>query len=68
MPPVHPECENQEIINGMICANRVLGFINAPAFMQNAVSTSAKREYLYCLNIAARGITSMRTSPKWDMR
>ncbi len=35
---VHPDCENaQEVANGLIYANRVLGFINAPAFMQNAV-------------------------------
>ncbi|MBN1190039.1 MAG: pyridoxal phosphate-dependent aminotransferase [Dehalococcoidales bacterium] len=35
---VHPDCENaREVSNGLIYANRVLGFINAPAFMQNAV-------------------------------
>ncbi len=35
---VHPECEDAgEIVNGLIYANRVLGFINAPAIMQLAV-------------------------------
>jgi len=35
---VHPECEQaQEVISGLIYANRVLGFVNAPALMQNVV-------------------------------
>lgn len=35
---VHPECEDaKDIINGMIYANRVLGFVNAPALMQNVI-------------------------------
>jgi aspartate aminotransferase len=45
---VHPECENaKEVANGLIYANRVLGFINAPAFMQNAVC----RVQSECVNI-----------------
>jgi aspartate aminotransferase len=46
---VHPDCENaKEVANGLIYANRVLGFINAPAFMQNAVC----RVQDSCVNIA----------------
>jgi aspartate aminotransferase len=35
---VHPDCEEaREVASGLIYANRVLGFINAPALMQNVV-------------------------------
>jgi aspartate aminotransferase len=35
---VHPDCENaQEVASGLIYANRVLGFVNAPALMQNVI-------------------------------
>jgi aspartate aminotransferase len=35
---VHPDCEEaQEVASGLIYANRVLGFVNAPALMQNVV-------------------------------
>jgi aspartate aminotransferase len=35
---LHPECENHDdMIKGFIFCTRVLGFINAPAFMQNVV-------------------------------
>jgi aspartate aminotransferase len=35
---VHPECEDgADIIKGLVYANQVLGFINPPATMQNAV-------------------------------
>ncbi len=35
---VHPEIENKaELINGLIFCNRILGFVNAPALMQNIV-------------------------------
>ena len=35
---VPPDCEDvKEIIGGLIYANRVLGFVNAPALMQNVV-------------------------------
>jgi aspartate aminotransferase len=35
---LHPECENHDdIIKGFVFCTRVLGFINAPAFMQNVV-------------------------------
>jgi aspartate aminotransferase len=36
---VHPECEDvKEVAAALIYANRVLGYINAPALMQNVVS------------------------------
>jgi aspartate aminotransferase len=56
---VHPECdEAKEVVNGVIYANRVLGYVNAPALMQNVVSKllnvsvsineyRRKRDYLY---------------------
>jgi aspartate aminotransferase len=56
---VHPECEDvRDIINGLIYANRVMGFVNAPAIMQKVicrlrnVSLSVadyrlKRDFLY---------------------
>jgi aspartate aminotransferase len=35
---VHPDCEDAgDIIGGLIYANRVLGFVNAPALMQNVI-------------------------------
>jgi aspartate aminotransferase len=35
---LHPECDNHDdMIKGMVFCTRVLGFINAPAFMQNVV-------------------------------
>ncbi|MCX7911668.1 MAG: aminotransferase class I/II-fold pyridoxal phosphate-dependent enzyme, partial [Dehalococcoidales bacterium] len=35
---LHPECEqHDEMIKGFIFCTRVLGFINAPAFMQNVI-------------------------------
>ena len=36
---VHPDADDAEdIINGMILCNRILGFVNAPALMQRAIS------------------------------
>ena len=41
---VHPDCEDaKSTVNGLIWANRILGFINAPAFMQNAVCSLQQR-------------------------
>ena len=35
---VHPECsQREELIGGFIFCNRVLGYVNAPALMQNVV-------------------------------
>jgi aspartate aminotransferase len=35
---LHPDCErHDEMITGLVFCTRVLGFINAPAFMQNVV-------------------------------
>jgi aspartate aminotransferase len=35
---LHPDCENHDaMITGLVFCTRVLGFINAPAFMQNVV-------------------------------
>jgi aspartate aminotransferase len=68
---VHPECENaKEVANGLIYANRVLGFINAPAFMQNAVCRvqdacvnideyRRKRDFLYD-NLTAMGYSVVK--------
>ena len=56
---VHPECaEKQELIDGLIYANRVLGFVNAPALLQRLVQNmqsvtvsiadyQKKRNFLY---------------------
>jgi aspartate aminotransferase len=56
---INPECEGkEELVNGFIYCNRVLGFVNAPALMQNVirnlqnVSVSVadyqkKRDFLY---------------------
>jgi aspartate aminotransferase len=56
---VHPECaEREDILNGLNYANRVLGFVNAPTIMQQAVSRlqnvcvdtniyRRKRDFLY---------------------
>jgi len=35
---VHPEAEDSEdLMNGIILCNRILGYVNAPAFMQRAI-------------------------------
>lgn len=56
---VHPEIEDKnEIINGLIFCNRILGFVNAPALMQHIVrhlqhitvsisEYQEKRDFLY---------------------
>lgn len=37
---VNPLCEGrEELVNGMVFCNRTLGFVNAPALMQNVVRT-----------------------------
>jgi aspartate aminotransferase len=56
---VHPDCEQaKELVSGLIYANRVLGYINAPALMQNILPSllnasvsvgeyRKKRDFLY---------------------
>jgi aspartate aminotransferase len=56
---VHPDIENkEELVNGLIFCNRILGFVNAPALMQNIVrhlqhitvsipEYEEKRDFLY---------------------
>lgn len=56
---IHPECSNQEeLVNGFIFCNRILGFVNAPALMQRVVRNlqavtvsiaeyQKKRDFLY---------------------
>jgi len=56
---VHPDCnQREELINGFIFCNRTLGYVNAPALMQNIVrhlqsvtvsvaDYQRKRDYLY---------------------
>jgi len=56
---VHPDMPNkEEIVNGLIFCNRILGFVNAPALMQNIVrhlqhvtvsipEYQEKRDFLY---------------------
>jgi len=63
---VHPECaEKQELVDGLIYSNRVLGFVNAPALIQRLVQNmqsvtvsiadyQKKRDFLY-QNLTAMG-------------
>lgn len=56
---VHPECEGKDqLIGGLTFCNRTLGFVNAPALMQNIVKSlqsavvdvgayQAKRDFMY---------------------
>lgn len=56
---VHPDCsQREEIVNGLIYCNRVLGYVNAPALMQHVVrhlqsvtisvaEYQQKRDFLY---------------------
>jgi aspartate aminotransferase len=63
---VHPDCDDkQELVNGLIYCNRILGYVNAPALMQQLVrhlqtvtvsisDYQRKRDYLYT-NLTAMG-------------
>jgi aspartate aminotransferase len=63
---LHPECEHHdEMITGLVFCTRVLGFINAPAFMQNVIrhlqqvtinvgEYQRRRDYIYS-NLVAMG-------------
>ncbi|MBA7688322.1 putative N-acetyl-LL-diaminopimelate aminotransferase [subsurface metagenome] len=56
---VHPECtQKEELVNGFIFCNRILGYVNAPALMQHIVrhlqsvtvsiaEYQKKRDFLY---------------------
>jgi aspartate aminotransferase len=56
---IHPDCsQHDELVNGFIFCNRILGFVNAPALMQHLVKTlqhvtvsiadyQKKRDFLY---------------------
>lgn len=56
---VHPECtQREELLNGFIYCNRILGFVNAPALMQHIIrylqrvtvsvaEYQKKRDFLY---------------------
>lgn len=56
---IHPECSHkQELVNGFVFCNRILGFVNAPALMQRVVRNlqdvtvsiaeyQRKRDFLY---------------------
>lgn len=56
---IHPECSNQqEVVSGFVFCNRVLGYVNAPALMQNVLRKlqgvtvsiaeyQRKRDFLY---------------------
>jgi len=70
---VHPEIEGkQELLGAMTLANRILGFVNAPAFMQRVVaelqgvtvdcSIYARRRELFCRVLTEAGYTF--TPPK----
>jgi aspartate aminotransferase len=68
---VHPSLENKaDLINGMIFCNRILGFVNAPALMQNIVrhlqhitvsipEYQEKRDYMYN-NLVSMGYRLVR--------
>ncbi len=56
---VHPDCDQKdELVNGLVFCNRILGYVNAPALMQNLVRSlqavtvpvaeyQRKRDFLY---------------------
>lgn len=56
---IHPECSHQqELVNGFVFCNRILGFVNAPALMQRVLRNlqgvtvsiaeyQRKRDFLY---------------------
>ena len=63
---IHPDCAGKgELVDGLIYANRVLGFVNAPALMQHLVKNlqsvsvsiaeyQQKRDFMY-QNLTAMG-------------
>jgi aspartate aminotransferase len=68
---VHPQASyRKELIDGMALANRILGFVNAPALMQRAiahvqgigvdVSAYARKRDLLCDGLADCGYTFVR--------
>jgi aspartate aminotransferase len=68
---VHPDCEQaREVVDGIIYANRVLGFVNAPALMQRAITNLhnccvsideyRRKRDLLCDNLAQMGYALVR--------
>lgn len=68
---VHPECDDKrELVDGLIYCNRILGFVNAPALMQNIVRSlqsvtvsiaeyQRKRDFLYT-SLASMGYSMIK--------
>ncbi len=68
---VHPECtQHDELLNGLIFSNRILGFVNAPALMQHLVRNlqhvtvsvadyQRKRDFLYS-NLVKMGYSLLK--------
>ncbi len=68
---VHPDCEDaKDVVSGLIYANRVLGFVNAPALMQNVIRNlqnasvsiaeyQRKRDFLYT-NLTRMGYSMIK--------
>jgi aspartate aminotransferase len=68
---IHPDCsQREELVNGFVFCNRVLGFVNAPALMQHVVKNlqhitvsvadyQKKRDFLYG-NLVDMGYSVMK--------
>jgi aspartate aminotransferase len=68
---INPDCpQKEELVNGFIFCNRVLGFVNAPALMQNVIRSlqtvtvsvadyQKKRDFL-CTNLSEMGYSVSR--------
>jgi aspartate aminotransferase len=62
---VHPDCDaKQELIDGLIYCNRILGFVNAPALMQHIIErlqsvTVSIPEYQRKRDLLYNGLTTL---------
>jgi aspartate aminotransferase len=62
---VHPDCDGkQELVDGLIYCNRILGFVNAPALIQNVVTrlqsvTVSIPEYRHKRDLLYGGLSSL---------
>jgi len=68
---IHPECSHrEELVDGFVFCNRILGFVNAPALMQNVLRNlqgvtvsiaeyQKKRDFLY-RNLVEMGYSVVR--------
>lgn len=75
---VHPDCEDvKELVSGLIYTNRILGFVNAPALMQNIISNlqdasvsiaayQSKRDFLYS-NLTRMGYSMVKPEGAYYM-